>query len=241
MSKKKKISIAVIAVIIVIAVAAAVFAFLRHQQTTQYNAVMTEVSLINELTDEDYTGNIDRDKLNDLLERRVASGKYGNVENAFKNYMTDLYTVVFDATDAANDDSLATFLSADNLEDDGPEFKESKATVSELISRLETDKEKYLSITADDSVESYAKSEQLDGKYYEMYTTIMSAQKTSEEADSDKFTSSADSIITKLKAVDSAFDFLSANSDNWYIADGKLTFKTEALYNDYAELMENIK
>lgn len=85
MNKNKKIGITVAVIIVIAAVAAAgIYAYLRHQQVEQYNAVMTEVEMINDITGQEYTGNIDREELNSLLERRVADGKYGQVEDAFK-------------------------------------------------------------------------------------------------------------------------------------------------------------
>lgn len=120
MSKKKKITVAIIVLFLVIAIIGGIFAILMHRQTQQYNAVMAEVAQINELVGEEYTANIDREQLNALLARRVAGGKYGQVEDAYKNYMTDLYQSVYDATDASHDESFGTFLSAENLQSDGP-------------------------------------------------------------------------------------------------------------------------
>lgn len=240
MDKKKKITIAVVAVIIAAAVAAAVFAIVRHQQVSARNAVNTEVAMINDLINEEYTENINRDELNEILQRRVSSGKYGDVEDAFKNYMTELYTIVYDATDAANDDAFNTFLSPENMENDGPAFETSKETANELITRLETDKENYEQMLTAEAIDSYAQRAGLSGKYKEMYDEITSANKTTGEADESEFTSSIDTTIAQLAGINDVFDFLEENQNNWYMQDGKLTFRTETLYNDYNSLIQEL-
>lgn len=90
MEKNKKITVSIVSVILVIAVAAGIIGIILHQQTTRYNTLMAEVASINEITSAEYASNIDREQLNELLDRRVTNGKYGEVENAFKNYMADL-------------------------------------------------------------------------------------------------------------------------------------------------------
>ena len=90
MEKNKKITVSIVSVILVIAVAAGIIGIILHQPTTRYNTLMAEVASINEITSAEYASNIDREQLNELLDRRVTNGKYGEVENAFKNYMADL-------------------------------------------------------------------------------------------------------------------------------------------------------
>ena len=173
MNKNKKIGITVAVIIIIAAVAAAgIYAYLRHQQVEQYNAVMTEVEMINDITGQEYTGNIDREELNSLLERRVADGKYGQVEDAFKSYMSDLYTIVYDTTDTAKNSSVSSFLTAENIEKDGPSFETSKATADSVITKLQAYKESYNNMVNADAVSSYAQRAGLEGKYLDLYAEL---------------------------------------------------------------------
>ena len=240
MEKRKKITVAIVSVILVIAVAAGIIGIILHQQTTRYNTLMAEVASINEITSAEYASNIDREQLNELLDRRVTNGKYGEVENAFKNYMADLYQIVYDAADASSDESFAAFLSPDNIAQDGPAFENSRTTIEELMTRLETDKENYLQMTGGNAIGSYADRADLSGRYREMYDTILSAHKAIGEAGGDEFTQAIDAAIAKLAATDDVFEFLNENQSGWYMEDGTLKFRTEALYNDYSKLMESI-
>ncbi len=239
MSKKKKAAIAAAVIVLVIAVAGGIFAFISYRQAEQYNAVMEEVALINEIIDQEYTSDIDWEELDTLLERRVTSGKYEQVEGAYKSYMTDFYEIVYDATDASGDESFTTFLSGDNLESDGPDFEQSYEKIDELIARLQTDKEEYTAMLTEDSVSAYAESAGLEGKYLEMYNTILSAY-SYDETQEDVFTESINSTMETLNALIDIFDFLTQNSDDWYIEDGTLIFSSDTLYNSYNELMETI-
>lgn len=237
MNKNKKIAVIVISIIVVIAVAAAgVYAYLRHQQVEQYNAVMTEVEMINDITGQEYTGNIDKEELNALLERRVASGKYGQVEDAFKNYMTDLYAIVYDTTDTAKSCSAKSFLTSDNIEKDGPSFETSKETADSVITKLQAYKESYNNMVNADAVSSYAQRAGLEGKYLDLYNKILSAHSASDSSESNKFTASIDSTVSKLTVAKEAMDFLSSHQDSWNLKDGKIAFTTEEVYKEFTEI-----
>ncbi len=237
MNKNKKIAVIVISIIVVIAVAAAgVYAYLRHQQVEQYNAVMTEVEMINDITGQEYTGNIDKEELNALLERRVASGKYGQVEDAFKNYMTDLYAIVYDTTDTAKSCSAKSFLTSDNIEKDGPAFKTSKSTADSVIAKLQEEKEAYTSMVNADAVNSYAERSKLEGKYLELYNKILSDHTAADTSENNKFIASIDSTVSKLTVAKEAMDFLSSHQDSWNLKDGKIAFTTEEVYKEFTEI-----
>lgn len=237
MNKNKKIAVIVISIIVVIAVAAAgVYAYLRHQQVEQYNAVMTEVEMINDITGQEYTGNIDKEELNALLERRVASGKYGQVEDAFKNYMTDLYAIVYDTTDTAKSCSAKSFLTSDNIEKDGPAFETSKSTADSVIAKLQEEKEAYTSMVNADAVNSYAERSKLEGKYLELYNKILSDHTAADTSENNKFIASIDSATAKLTASKDAMNFLGEHKDEWSLKDGKLTFINENLYSEYSAI-----
>lgn len=92
----------------------------------------------------------------------------------------------------------------------------------------------------DEAVDSYAARAGLDGRYREMYGIILSAHSSAAAAQENTFTDSIDATVANLNAVSDVFDFLSQNSENWYLQDGKLTFRTEALYNNYKALTENM-
>ncbi len=237
MNKNKKIGITVAVIIIIAAVGAAgIYAYLRHQQVEQYNAVMTEVEMINDITGQEYTGNIDREELNSLLERRVADGKYGQVEDAFKSYMSDLYTIVYDTTDTAKNSSVSSFLTAENIEKDGPSFETSKATADSVITKLQGYKESYNNMVNADAVSSYAQRAGLEGKYLGLYNKILSAHSAYDSSESNKFTASIDSTVSKLTAAKEAMDFLSSHQDSWNLKDGKIAFTSEEVYKEFTEI-----
>lgn len=241
MSKNKKIVVSVVAIIVVIAiVAAGVYAYLRHQQVKQYNAVMTEVEMINDITSQDYTGNIDREELNALLERRVASGEYGQVETAFKNYMTDLYAIVYDTTDTAKSAAPSSYLAADNIEKDGPEFETSKKSADDIIAKLQEEKESYTEMLNADAVSSYAERMGLEGKYLDLYNQILSDHTNTDTSENNKFITSIDTATTKLTAAKDAMNFLSEHKDAWSLKDEKITFTDESLYTEYSNIIAKV-
>lgn len=238
MKKKTKIIIAVIVILVAAAtIGGGIYGFTQYNNTKQHNAVVDEIDLINAAVDTDYISDIDRDELSELLDRRVATGKYGQVEDAIKRYVSDLYNSMFDTTDAAGNETLYNMLSADNLKSDGPDFETSKELLENTITQINSGIENYIDLIGTDAVESYFNRTGLDGEYKELYDTALLYEVPTDE-ESNSFISSLDTVISELEATEAVLDFLTENKENWEMREDTLVFKTQALYDEYNTLYE---
>lgn len=132
--------------------------------------------------------------------------------------------------------SVSSFLTAENIEKDGPSFETSKETADSVITKLQGYKESYNNMVNADAVSSYAQRAGLEGKYLDLYNKILSAHSASDSSESNKFTASIDSTVSKLTAAKEAMDFLSSHQDSWNLKDGKIAFTSEEVYKEFTEI-----
>lgn len=238
MKKKTKMIIAVIVLLVAAAaIGGGIYGFTQHNNTKQHNAVVDEIDLINAATNTEKLSDIDRDELSELLDRRVATGKYGQVEDAIKRYISDLYNGIFDTVDKAGNDALYSMLTAENIKSDGPEFEKSKELLESTIAQLNAGVENYIDLIGSDTVESYFSKTGLDGDYKKLYDTALFYDVPTDE-ESNRYIASLNTIISQLEATADVLDFLTANKDNWKMKNDTLVFKTQALYDEYNALCE---
>ena len=238
MKKKTKMIIAVIVLLVAAAaIGGGIYGFTQHNNTKQHNAVVDEIDLINAATNTEKLSDIDRDELSELLDRRVATGKYGQVEDAIKRYISDLYNGIFDTVDKAGNDALYSMLTAENIKSDGPEFEKSKELLESTIAQLNAGVENYIDLIGSDTVESYFSKTGLDGDYKKLYDTALLYDVPTDE-ESNRYIASQTTIISKQKKTADVLDFLTANKDNWKMKNDTLVFKTQALYDEYNALCE---
>lgn len=238
MKKKTKMIIAVIVLLVAAAaIGGGIYGFTQHNNTKQHNAVVDEIDLINAATNTEKLSDIDRDELSELLDRRVATGPYGQVEDAIKRYISDLYNGIFDTVDKAGNDALYSMLTAENIKSDGPEFEKSKELLESTIAQLNAGVENYIDLIGSDTVESYFSKTGLNGDYKKLYDTALLYDVPTDE-ESNRYIASLNTIISQLEATADVLDFLTANKDNWKMKDDTLVFKTQALYDEYNALCE---
>ena len=154
--------------------------------------------------------------------------------------MTDLYAIVYDTTDTAKNADPSSYLAADNIEKDGPEFENSKKSADDIIAKLQEEKGSYTEMLNADAVNSYAERLGLEGKYLELYNQILSDHANTDTSANNKFITSIDTATTKLTAAKDAMNFLSENKDAWSLKDEKITFTDEKLYNEYSDIIAKL-
>ena len=231
---KKKILI-IVAVIIVIAVIAIGYMVISDMgQEKKLNAELEEIStLVN-------AQEMDVEQIEEKLNRTVTNGDYAIVENAFKQYLSDNFNNIIRISEILNDEKIVENLTAENYEEDGPDFVETKAYISETKQELEDCKAKYVEFFTEKKAMSYITDKGLDEYYIEYYKNevvgdIESANST------DEVEASIDEVISILDVTDDVIDFLIENKDNWQIEDDVLVFDNESLSNQYDELIAQLQ
>ena len=231
---KKKILIGVGIILILIF---GVIGYFVVNDLKQEEKLKNELDELNLLVDEE---NIDVEKIKEMLNRTVTTGDYKIVETSFKTYLSDAFDSVFQMVDILNDDRLVSILTIENYQNDGPDFIETKAYITETKTKLEELKNSYYSYLTEDKAMSYIENKGLDSYYIDLYKDeyVGDIESTKEDRSVED---SINQIIELLDVSEEIINFLSANSDSWTIEDELIIFNTEQLSNQYLELVNKIQ
>ena len=131
--------IIVIVVIILIVGIIAIGIGLYHD-FKQESELISECEQIKELTNEE---NLDTEKINEMLTRRISDGEYLQVEEALKEYLTARFQNITKISEILNNEKLENILTIDNYKNDGPEFVTTKEYIENTKQELQELKNRY--------------------------------------------------------------------------------------------------
>lgn len=232
MKKKILIGLGVLLVVIIGAIG-----YVVVSDSKQEEKLKNELEELNTLVNEE---NIDVDKVKKMLNRTVTTGDYKVVETSFKAYLSDAFDSVFQMLDILNSDKLVSILTAENYQNDGPEFTETKAYITETKTKLEELKNSYYSFLTEKKAMSYIEDKGLDSYYVDLYREEYVGD--IDTANEDKTVEdSINQIIELLNVSEEVINFLSENSNSWHIEDNVIVFDTDELSNMYTELINKIQ
>lgn len=232
MKKKILIGLGVLLVVIIGAIG-----YVVVSDSKQEEKLKNELEELNTLVNEE---NIDVDKVKKMLNRTVTTGDYKVVETSFKAYLSDAFDSVFQMLDILNSDKLVSILTAENYQNDGPEFTETKAYIIETKTKLEELKNSYYSFLTEEKAMSYIEDKGLDSYYVDLYREEYVGD--IDTANEDKTVEdSINQIIELLNVSEEIINFLSENSNSWHIEEDVIVFNIDELSNKYNELLNKIQ
>ena len=230
---KKKILIALLIIIVIALVGVGYFVFTDMQQEEK---LKTELSELNDLVNAE---NIDIDAVNEKLERRITTGDYEKVEDAYKSYLKDNFDNSIQITNILNDEKITTLLTVENYESDGKDFTESKEYITNTRTTLEDCKNKYTEFLTEEKAMSYINDKGLDSYYTDLYKNEFIGDMSTAAQDTTVQTS-IDEVITILNTSEEVLNLLSENQNNWEIDEENISFNNESLSNQYDELVNSL-
>ena len=160
---KKKVLIVLLIIIVIALVGVGYFVFTDMQQEEK---LKTELSELNDLVNAE---NIDMDAVNEKLDRRITTGDYEKVEDAYKSYLRDNFDNSIQIANILNDEKITTLLTVENYESDGKDFTESKEYITNTRETLEECKAKYTEFLTEEKAMSYINDKGLDSYYTDLY------------------------------------------------------------------------
>ena len=230
---KKKILITIGIIILIVIGVIAYFVITDLQQEDKLTAELQEISnLVN-------SQDVDIDQINEKLDRTVTRGDYAVVEQSFKQYLKDNFDVSIKIANILNDERLTNVLTAENYENDGKDFVETKNYISTTKDQLETYKTEYKEFFTEDKAMSYINDKNLDSYYTDLYKQELVGD-IENDNDSEVVENAIDDIIGILDIYEEVINFLVDNQNNWNIQDDTITFASESLQNQYNELIEKL-
>ena len=230
---KKKVLIVLLIIIVIALVGVGYFVFTDMQQEEK---LKTELSELNDLVNAE---NIDMDAVNEKLERRITTGDYEKVEDAYKSYLKDNFDNSIQITNILNDEKITTLLTVENYESDGKDFIESKEYITNTRTTLEECKNKYTEFLTEEKAMSYINDKGLDSYYTDLYKNEFIGDMSSATKDTI-VQDSIDEVITILNTSSEVLNLLSANQSAWEIDGENISFNNESLSNQYDELVNSL-
>lgn len=230
---KKKVLIVLLIIIVIALVGVGYFVFTDMQQEEK---LKTELSELNDLVNAE---NIDIDAVNEKLERRITTGDYEKVEDAYKSYLRDNFDNSIQIANILNDEKITTLLTVENYESDGKDFIESKEYITNTRTTLEECKNKYTEFLTEEKAMSYINDKGLDSYYTDLYKNEFIGDMSLASKDTT-IQDSIDEVITILNTSEKVLNLLSENQNNWEIDGENISFNRESLSNEYDSLINSL-
>ena len=234
MKKRFIITFAVITALVLIAGVIAIGIGLYHD-FKQENELISECKEIKKLTNAE---NLDAEKINEMLTRKISTGEYLKVEEALKEYLTARFQNITKISQILNDEKLEKILTIDNYKNDGPEFVTTKEYIENTKKELQEQKNRYKELFAEETIMSYINNKNLDSYYLEFYKQELIGNP--EESKDNTVEHNIDGIITILDSYNSVIDFLVTNKNSWKIEGENIVFANEELSNKFLEIVNNM-
>ncbi len=230
---KKKILIVLLIIIVIALVGVGYFVFTDMMQEDK---LKTELSELNDLVNAE---NINMDAVNEKLNRRITTGDYEKVEDAYKSYLRDNFDNSIQIANILNDEKITTLLTVENYESDGKDFTESKEYITNTRETLEECKAKYTEFLTEEKAMSYINDKGLDSYYTDLYKNEFIGDMSSASQDTT-VQNSIDEVITILNTSEEVLNLLSENQNSWEIDGENISFNSESLSNQYDELVKSL-
>lgn len=233
--KKRFIITLVVVIALVLIVGIIAIGIGLYHDFKQESELISECEQIKELTNEE---NIDTEKINEMLTRRISDGDYLQVENALKEYLTARFQNITKISEILNNEKLENILTIDNYKNDGPEFITTKEYIENTKKELQELKNRYEELFTEETLMSYINNKNLDSYYVDFYKQELIGN--SEESKDNTVEHNIDGIITILDSYNSVIDFLITNKNSWKIEGENIVFANEELSNKFLEIVNNI-
>lgn len=233
---KKKILIVVIISMIAIGGGVAGVAGVFYYNMQQKNILIDE---INKLSSSDIT--------TDEIDMDIKSvGKYGIIERKIKEYLNEYASYVKGATNIMQDEQLTKVLTAQNYQDDGPEFTKTKEYLTSTKDTFNEKMQKLIDMSTEESIMKYIESENLTQEYIDLYKELMFDDEILKDLQETKtLLEKTSKMINEMIDIESnIIQLLIDNKDNWIVTGTQIQFTSRTVlekYNEYIGNLSNIE
>lgn len=234
MNKKTKIILGVVLVISLLStVILGVFFYLKYQQYTQEKMLKEEINRVATLdvTKDTFTLDI------------VTKGDYGKVEATIKKYMQTYASALQGILMVTKDERFSQMLSIENYQNDGPEFKTTKAYITETKENMEKNFATINSLATEENILKAIQNQNLEAKYVKIYNELMINENLKDDLKyaREEMEKTHQLMIDILEKSEKVIDFLIKNQGKWRVKDNVVEFDSDALVKEYNQFVDEIK
>lgn len=234
---KKKVIITIIIVVVVILFAVGGFIFYHGNQTSKLVAEvnkMAEVQVINE----------DGSLVESPIDMQIkTTGSYAVVEETLKSYMNEIITETQELVKSLDEDKIMDLVSIDNIKEDGPDFTNSKAEITNMRESIDIYVSRMEENTKEDNLLSRIDDKNVSEYYKELYKQLAIDEESGASMKSavEELKVAQEEAKVALDDLESIFNFLSENKNEWQVEGEQIVFTTQSAYDEYTNLMSTLE
>ena len=220
--KGKKIAALLIVAVIILLAAGVLFLTMRQ---------------VNQLNDE--TAKIVRmDVDEDVIDEEIyTNGSYAEIEQTIKDYMSGYIENLKTVRTLFQDQEFSDLLSVENIEADGPEFKNSAEYLSEKRRTADEAFQKLEEMAGEEMIMAAIEKKGLSSYFEQLYRKLaLENLRVNFMYSAEELKTAKESVEAMIASREEAVTFLSEHQSNWKLEDGKLKFDSDDLLSQYNDL-----
>ena len=234
---KKKVIITIIIVVVIVLLAGGGFIFYHGNQTGKLIAEvnkMAEVQVIND----------DGGLVESPIDMEIkTTGSYAVVEETLKSYMNEIITETQEVVKSLDEDKIMNLVSIDNIKEDGPDFTNSKAEIANMREAIDIYVSRMEENTKEDNLLSRIDDKNVSQYYKELYKQLAIDEESGASMKSaiEELKTAQEQAKVALDDLESIFNFLSENKNEWQVEGEQIVFTTQSAYDEYTNLMSTLQ
>ena len=220
--KGKKIAVLLIVAVIILLAAGVLF------------LTMSQVNQLNDETAKIVRMDIDEDVIDEEI---YTNGSYAEIEQTIKDYMSDYIENLKTVRTLFQDQEFSDLLSVENIEADGPEFKNSAEYLSEKRRTADEAFQKLEGMAGEEMIMAAIEKKGLSSYFEQLYRKLaLENLRVNFMYSAEELKTAKESVEAMIASREEAVTFLSEHQSNWKLEDGKLKFDSDDLLSQYNDL-----
>ena len=220
--KGKKIAVLLIVAVIILLAAGVLF------------LTMSQVNQLNDETAKIVRMDIDEDVIDEEI---YTNGSYAEIEQTIKDYMSDYIENLKTVRTLFQDQEFSDLLSVENIEADGPEFKNSAEYLSEKRRTADEAFQKLEEMAGEEMIMAAIEKKGLSSYFEQLYRKLaLENLRVNFMYSAEELKTAKESVEAMIASREEAVTFLSEHQSNWKLEDGKLKFDSDDLLSQYNDL-----
>ena len=220
--KGKKIAVLLIVAVIILLAAGVLF------------LTMSQVNQLNDETAKIVRMDIDEDVIDEEI---YTNGSYAEIEQTIKDYMSDYIENLKTVRTLFQDQEFSDLLSVENIEADGPEFKNSAEYLSEKRRTADEAFQKLEEMAGEEMIMAAIEKKGLSSYFEQLYRKLaLENLRVNFMYSAEELKTAKESVEAMIASREEAVTFLSEHQRNWKLEDGKLKFDSDDLLSQYNDL-----
>ena len=233
---KKKVIITVVVIVILILLVVGGFVFYHGNQIGKLIAEVNKLAEI-EMINED--GTLKEEPIDMQIK---TNGSYAVVEKTFKNYMNEIVTDTQELVNTLDQEKIMNLVSIDNMKEDGPDFTKSKEEITTMKNAISSYVTKMETLANEENLLSRIDDKDVGEYYKELYRQLAIDEESGANLKDtiDELKTNEEVAVQALNDLESIFNFLSDNKDEWQIEEEQIVFTTQGADEEYSNLMKSL-